>query len=120
MRTKGALCNLMIAIFCFSQIVEVNANLRRARAQESIFITMGIQRENIFVQWTNKAFITISGQSSRENAKSISGQQVEKIIFTAIARILEKFALKTVIFLKRWLGSRVSQAFENWKDSLYH
>ncbi len=120
MFAKNKLSILTTVILYFLSIVEVHAKIWRDRSQENIFITVGTQRKDIFCQRTNKTFITISDQSSRENGKSIIEQKVEKVIFTAIAVFLGGIALKTVTVFKRWVGARFSQAFENWRDSLYH
>ncbi|MBX4336285.1 hypothetical protein [Bartonella raoultii] len=119
MPTKNTLYILLAVIFCFSKIIEVNANLWKGRAQESVFVTMGAQRNKILVQGTNKAFITISDQSTRENTKSIIGQIVKKAILFGIDLVLEKISLKAVTFFKRWVEARFSQSFYNWRDSLY-
>ncbi|ATP12242.1 hypothetical protein [Bartonella henselae] len=111
---------LMAVIFCFSQIVEVNANLWRCRSQESTFMIMVAQEKDILVQATNRVFIGISSQNARENDRSIIKQKAEKVIFTAIAIFLGTLALKMVGVFKRWVGTRFSQAFEDWRDSLYY
>ncbi|WP_208438119.1 hypothetical protein [Bartonella taylorii] len=111
---------LMTAIFCFSQIVEVHANLWRTRSQEGIFIAIVAQEKDTLVQ-TKKIFVIgSSGQNARERGRSINGKKVDKIIFTAIILFLGRLAFKAVGVLKRWAGAALSQAFEDWRDSLYH
>ncbi|WP_144756047.1 MULTISPECIES: hypothetical protein [Bartonella] len=116
---NNALYILMTTIFCFSQIVEVNMQLWRDRIQESVFVAMDVQRNNILVQGTNKAFIAISDQNIRENTKSIIGKMFEKVLLFGIDFVLGKVTLKAVSFLKRWAEARFSQAFADWKASLY-
>lgn len=120
MFAKNILYILVSVIFYFSQIVEVNAKLWSDRSQENIIIPVDTQRKDIFFQRTNRVFITISGQNAGKNNKSIIEKKTEKVIFIAIAIFLGGVALKTVTVLKRWLGARFSQAFYNWRDSLYH
>ncbi|WP_341871737.1 hypothetical protein [Bartonella senegalensis] len=109
---------LMVVIFCFSQIVEVNANLWKCRSQEGIVMAMVLQEKDILFKEKNRIFIGISGQNAKENDISIIRQKAEKV--TAIALFLGTLALKMVGVFKRWVGTTFSQAFEDWRDSLYH
>ncbi|WP_273760334.1 hypothetical protein [Bartonella sp. ML70XJBT.G] len=120
MLAKNKLSILTSIILYFLSVVEGNAKIWWERSQENIFITVGPQRKDIFFQKTNGAFIIISGQSAGENGQSITEKKGEKVIFTAIAVFLGGIALKTVAVLKRWVSARFSQAFYNWRDSLYH
>ncbi|WP_317993145.1 hypothetical protein [Bartonella gliris] len=116
---NGTLCILITVIFCFLQIVEVNANLWRERSQDGIFIAMVIQEKDILIQASNIAVIGVSDQSTWEKGRSIIGKKVEKVIISAIAFFLESLMFKAVKFFKTWATEALSQAFENWRDSLY-
>ncbi len=111
---------LMTVVFCFSQIVEVHANLWRTRSQEGIFIAMITQEKDTIVQAAKIFFIGSSGQNARESDKPIIGKKVDKIIFTAMVFLGGWLAFKVVGVLKRWAGAAFSQAFEDWSSSLYH
>ncbi|WP_208436060.1 hypothetical protein [Bartonella phoceensis] len=111
---------LMTVVFCFLQVVEINANLWRGNFQEDIFIAMVAQEKDIFVQATNQAFISVSGQNTSRRDGSIIGPKAEKTIFIAISLFLGKIAFKTFEVLKKRAADALFRAFENWRDSLYH
>ncbi|EJF87604.1 hypothetical protein ME1_01206 [Bartonella vinsonii subsp. arupensis OK-94-513] len=117
---NSILCILITVVFLFAQIVEVNANLWKGRTQENLFIAVVAQEKDIFVQVKNRAVMSISDQNAGENYRFIIRQQIEKAVFSAIAFFLGRLALKAVRVLKRWAGAALSQAFEDWRDSLYH
>lgn len=110
----------MTIILCFSQILEVHANLWRAKSQEDIFIAMATQEKDALVQGEKIFVIGLSGQNARESSRSIIGKKVDKVIFTAIVFFLGRLAFKAVGVFKKWAGAALSQAFEDWRDSLYH
>ncbi|MCZ2158433.1 hypothetical protein NPX99_03955 [Bartonella sp. 220] len=117
---NSILCILIAVVFLFAQIVEVNANLWKRRTQRGVFIAMVAQEKDILVQVKKRAVMRISDQNAGENRRSIIGQQIEKAVFSAIVFFLGRLAFKAVRVLKRWTGAALSQAFEDWRDSLYH
>ncbi|AFR26363.1 hypothetical protein RM11_0635 [Bartonella quintana RM-11] len=105
-------------IFCFSQIMEVNANLWRGRLQDGVFMTMVVQEKDMLVQvrMTNMDIVRISDKNSREKDRS---PIIEKVMIATIALFIEKFIFRVGVFFKRWAESALSQAFQNWRASLY-
>ncbi|WP_375649856.1 hypothetical protein [Bartonella sp. OT172YNZD] len=120
MSKNRLLCILMAIIVCFTQIVEVHANFWRGRSQQDGFITIGAQEKDIFVQLTRGVIMSVSGQRSEKNSRSLVVPKVEKMIFAAVALLLGKLVFKAAGVFKRWVGAKISYAFEEWRVSLYH
>ncbi|WP_375635864.1 MULTISPECIES: hypothetical protein [unclassified Bartonella] len=120
MSKNRLLCILMAIIVCFSQIVEAHANFWRGRSQQGGFIAIWVQEKDIFVQVTRGAIMNVSDQRSGNNSRSLVGPKVEKMIFAAVALLLGKLVFKAAGVFKRWAGAKISHAFEEWRDSLYH
>ncbi|MBB5074059.1 Kef-type K+ transport system membrane component KefB [Bartonella callosciuri] len=106
----------MAVVFCFSQIIEVNANILRAKSQEGIFLAMVAQEKDTLCQATNTAIVAISDKSTRENSKSIIQRNIKKVIFFAVVFFLGRYAFN---MLKKWAGNAYYQGVEDWKSSLY-
>ncbi|MET3560288.1 hypothetical protein ABID39_000980 [Bartonella japonica] len=106
-------------IFCFSQTIQVHANLWRKKSQEEIFTVVVAQNKEIPVQVINKAFVDVSGKISEEKRGVFTGSNIEKVVFIAIGILLGKLASKTVGILKRWAGDAIYRAIINCRDAYY-
>ncbi|EJF86062.1 hypothetical protein [Bartonella rattimassiliensis] len=120
MSKNRLLCVLIIFIICFSQIIEVRANLSRGRFQQDRFIAIKALEKDVCVQITRRAVMSISGQRSGENSRSLIGLTVEKMISTVVTFFVGKLVFKAVRVFKTWAGAKLSRSFEEWRTSLYH
>ncbi|UNE54772.1 hypothetical protein [Bartonella machadoae] len=107
----------ILITFIFFTNMEINASLWKDRSKEDLFIAM-IAQEKDTIQKNNINIFNISGQNNIEKNRCIIEQK--KDTFTAIVLFLRNYVLKTVRVLKKWVGAKFSQTFENWRDSLYH
>ncbi|PIT68631.1 hypothetical protein [Bartonella tribocorum] len=119
MSKNRLLCILMATVICFSQIMEVRANLSRGRSQQVGFVTMRTPERDIFVHGTGGVIVNISGQRSEKNSCSFIMPMVEKIIFTVVTFLLGKLMFKVIEVLKIWAGDKLSQSFKEGQNLSY-
>lgn len=119
MSMNNVLRILITVIFCFSQIIEVNANLWRKKFQEEIFTVVVTQNKEIFVQATNRAFVDVAGKIAEEKRGVFIGSKIKKVFFVATVILLGKLASKTVGVLKKWAGDAIDRAIINLRNSYY-
>ncbi|MGF7157812.1 hypothetical protein [Bartonella heixiaziensis] len=111
---SNILCIFITVIFCFLQIVEVNANLGRSRSQESLFIATTSHEKDILVETKNMVIIRISNQNTIEKGGSTIREKVKKgVMIATITFLLGKLALKGVIWFERWAIETLSKAFQD-------
>ncbi|WP_074380741.1 hypothetical protein [Bartonella doshiae] len=112
---SNILCIFITVIFCFLQIVKVNANLGRSRSQESLFIATTSHEKDILVETKNMVIIRISDQNTIEKSGSTIGEKVKKgVMIATITFFLAKLALKGAILFETWAIETISKAFNDW------